>query len=71
MKRVTGRLRMKKHVPKAEMQVQREENVAAMITVDLEDLLRLARSCHVNKKFCTRIDSNPKLNVDLAPVVTG
>lgn len=50
---------------------RREENVAAMITVDLEDLLRLARSCHVNDDFCSRIDSNPKANVDLAPVVTG
>jgi len=61
----------KKKVPKAEMQAQREENVAAMITVDLEDLLRLARSRHVNDNICSRIDSNPKLNVDLAPVVTG
>lgn len=53
------------------MQAQREENVAAMITVDLEDLLRLARSCHVNDNFSSRIDSNPKADVDLAPVVTG
>jgi hypothetical protein len=67
-----GKVENSKHDPKAEMQVQREENVAAMITirdsVDLEDLLRLVRSCHVNDNL---FDSNPKLNVDFALLVTG